>query len=264
VAGPKTSVRTHAQLAGEGALIAMIHGIGASTSSWAGLVPLLRDRFACLSYDLRGHGLSEVVPGRYELDAYVDDLAALFDTRGIAGAHLAGHSLGGVIAQAFALRYPERTKSAILVSTAACRTPEEREAILALARTVEREGAAFIMERAMERWFTPGFQAAHPEVIARRKARVLETDPASFANAFRIYAESDLGDELRRIAAPTLILTGEHDIGSNPRIARAMAERIPGAEVEILPELRHAVLLEAPALVAERIAAFVTRLESGR
>ena len=260
--GSATSVRTHARSDGEGSPIAMIHGIGASTDSWAGLVPLLSDRFACLSYDLRGHGLSEVVAGDYGLDAYVDDLAALLDARGIADTHLAGHSLGGVIAQAFALRYPERTRSAILVSTAACRTPEEREAILGLARTAAREGAAFIMERAIERWFTPGFQAAHPEAIARRKARVLETDPASFASAFRIYAESDLCGELHRIAAPTLILTGENDVGSNPRIARAMAARIPSAELEIFPDLRHAVLLEAPALVAERIAAFVTKLES--
>ncbi len=257
-----TPVRTHSRLEGEGPLITMIHGIGASTDSWAGVVPLLRDRFACLSYDLRGHGRSEVVAGDYGLDAYVDDLAALLDDRGIAASHLAGHSLGGVIAQAFALRYPERTKSAILVSTAACRTADEREAILGLARTVAREGAGFIMARAMERWFTPGFQQAHPEVIAGRKARVLETDPASFAGAFRIYAESDLGDELHRIAAPTLILTGENDVGSNPRIARAMAERIPGAELEIFPELRHAVLLEAPGLVAEKIAAFVTKLEA--
>jgi len=263
VAGSSPAVRTHAELEGEGPPIVMIHGIGASTASWAGLVPLLRDRFACLAYDLRGHGRSAVAPGRTELDDYVDDLTALFDERGLAGAHLAGHSLGGVIAQAFALRHPERTKSVILVSTAACRTPEEREAILALARTVEREGAAFIMEHAMARWFTPEFQAAHPEAIARRKAGVLATDPAAFAAAFRIYAESDLGDALHSIAAPTLILTGENDVGSNPRIARAMAERIPDAEVEILPELRHAVLLEAPALVADRIAAFVTRIEAG-
>lgn len=259
---PATSPRTHVQEEGAGPLITMIHGIGASTESWAGLVPLLRDRFACLSYDLRGHGRSEVVPGRYELDAYVDDLAALLDARGIQACHLAGHSLGGVIAQAFALKYPERTKSAILVSTAACRTPEEREAILGLARMVEREGVAFIIDRAIERWFTSAFQQAHPEVIARRKARVLETDPESFANAFRIYAESDLGDELHRIAAPTLIITGENDVGSSPRIAEAMAERIPGAELEVVPELRHAVLLEAPALVAEPIAAFVAKLEA--
>jgi pimeloyl-ACP methyl ester carboxylesterase len=259
---PATSPRTHAQLEGEGPLITMIHGIGASTESWAGLVPLLSDRFACLSYDLRGHGRSEVVPGRYQLEAYVDDLAALRDARGRAASHRAGQPPRGVIAQADALKHPARTKSAILVSTAACRTPEERAAILGLARTVEREGAAFIMERAMERWFTPAFRAAHPEVIARRKARVLETDPNSFANAFRIYAESELGGELHRIAAPSLILTGENDVGSNPRIARAMAERIPGAELEVFPELRHAVLLEAPDLVAERIAAFLARLES--
>jgi 3-oxoadipate enol-lactonase len=262
VTGAQGPIRSHARLEGEGPPITLIHGIGASTDSWAGVVPLLSDRFACLSYDLRGHGRSEVVPGRYGLEAYIEDLAALLDDRGIEDTHLAGHSLGGVIAQAFALRYPERTKSAILVSTAACRTADEREAILALARTVAREGAGFIMERAMERWFTPGFQTAHPEVIARRKARVLETDPASFAGAFRIYAESDLGDQLHRIAAPTLILTGENDVGSNPRIARAMAERIPGAELEILPDLRHAVLLEAPAVVAEKIAAFVMKLET--
>lgn len=257
----RMAVRTHAVLEGSGPPIVLIHGIGASTDSWAGVAGRLTDRFACLRYDLRGHGQSEVVRGRYELEDYVEDLAALLDERGIEKAHLAGHSLGGVIAQGFALACPERVLSLILVSTAACRTPEEKAAILALARTVESEGAAVIMDRAMERWFTPAFRSAHSEVIERRKRQVLATDAESFANAFRIYAESDLGARLHNIRAPTLILTGEHDVGSNPRIAKVMHERIAGSRLQIFPELRHAVLLEAPELVAAEIARFLGAAE---
>lgn len=251
--------RTHAVATGRGPHLTLIHGIGASTESWAGLVPRLAARFTCLSYDLRGHGRSPVVAGRYGLDDYVADLLALLDDRGIAKTSLAGHSLGGVIAQGFALAHPERVERLILISTAACRTPEEREAILGLAGTVAREGAESVMERAMARWFTPAFQATHREVIAHRKAQVLATDPASFANAFRIYAESDLGEALPGITTPTLILTGENDVGSNPRIAHAMHERIFGAKLRILPDLRHAVLLEAPELVADEMIGFLSR-----
>ena len=80
---------------------------------------------------------------------------------------------------------------------------------------------------------------------------------AGDAAAYRVFAESDLDEELRQIQAPTLIVTGEHDIGSTAEMAMQMHERIAGSRVEILPVLRHGILVEAPDLVAGLLREFL-------
>ncbi len=251
------SIRSNFRVDGDGPRVTFIHGIGAAIDGWDGVVAELSDRFRCLRYDLRGHGESPLPPLPYGLDEYVADLAALLDQQDVPTTHLVGHSLGGMIAQGYALRHPERVGKIVLVSTVAGRNAEERQAIVDLVETLEREGAANILDRAIGRWFTPAFAAANPQVIARRKARVLGTDPDAFAAAFRTYAEQEFDREIRDIRAPTLIMTGEHDVGANVRMARLMYERIRGARLEILSNLRHAVLAEAPALVASHSAGFL-------
>ena len=84
----------------------------------------------------------------------------------------------------------------------------------------------------------------------------MENDPRAYAAAYHVLATTDLADEASRIRVPTLIVTGEGDIGSNPRMARLLHARIPGSELEILPGLRHAILIEAPATVAWLLDAF--------
>lgn len=242
---------------GDGAAVTFIHGLGSAHDAWDGIVAQLSHAYQCQRYDLRGHGQSPVPPPPYALDDFVDDLAALLDARGISASHLIGHSLGGLIAQAFALRYPRRVSSLVLLSTVAGRTPEERQAAIKLVETLEEKGAAGILDQALERWFTPAFRAANPEIIEARKLRVLSTDPAAFAASFRVYAESDFSDEISTITAPTLIMTGENDGGSNPRIARYMHEKIAGSQLVIIPELRHNILLEGTAFVAGRIRDFL-------
>ena len=96
---------------GSGPALFLIHGIGARRTTFVGLVEALKDRFTCISYDLRGHGESPVPEGRFGLDHLVDDLEALRARLGIDKAHIAGHSLGGMIGPAYARRHPERVLS---------------------------------------------------------------------------------------------------------------------------------------------------------
>ena len=250
-------VECHWAVDGEGAAVTFIHGLGSAHDAWDGIVAELSHAYQCLRYDLRGHGQSPVPPPPYVLDDFVDDLAALLDARDIAASHLVGHSLGGLIAQAFALRHPSRVASLVLLSTVAGRSQEERQAVIRLVETLERKGAAGILDQSLERWFTPAFREAHPDIIEKRRQRVLATDPAAFAAAFRVYAESDFGDEISAITAPTLIMTGENDVGSNPRIARYMHDKIAGSQLVIIPDLHHNILLEGTAFVAGRIRDFL-------
>jgi (E)-2-((N-methylformamido)methylene)succinate hydrolase len=169
-----------------------------------------------------------------------------------------GFSLGGLIAQRFALDHPQRLMRVGLISAIAGRTPEEKEHALRRADELrEGGGAASHLGHAVTRWFTDAFREAHPDVVEGRKQRILANHPQCYAAAYRVLAAYDLADELTQIQHETLVATGEFDQGSNTRMSRFMAERIPHAQLRILPGMKHALLLECPDRLADLIRSFV-------
>jgi (E)-2-((N-methylformamido)methylene)succinate hydrolase len=252
------SISMHMDVRGEegGRRAVFVHGVGSHLESWDGVTGRLGRGVRSLCYDLRGHGESEKAPGPYSMDQFVDDLRGLVQYLGWPRFDLVGFSLGGLIAQAYTLHYPEAVRSLTIISSVAGRTAEERERVASRARTLSTSGATTHLAEAVDRWFSDEFRAAHPEVVEARKLRSLNNDPLTYAAAYRVLAHSDFADQLHDIRCPALIMTGEHDVGSSPRMARLMAERIAGARLEILPRLRHSVLLEAPDQVGALIEGF--------
>lgn len=244
---------------GSGPPLILIHGIGASRHSWDGLVRELRGEFRCVGYDLRGHGLSPKPAPPYTLDDLVEDLEALRRELGIERAHFAGHSLGGMIGPAYARRYPERVLSLGLYSTAAFRTADDAAKVRGVVAAMRAQGIGPVLETLKDRWFTPAFGQRSPEVIERRMQQVLDTDPEVFLSVFDIYAETEMAPWLREVQHPCLVLTGENDGGCSPRLNREIAAALPDAELVVLPVLRHAILLEAPEVVAAPVLDFLRR-----
>lgn len=234
-----------------------VHGVGSYLEAWDGVVRVLDPDFRILRFDLRGHGQSMRVKGRYEIGDFVGDLLALADHAGFVEFDLAGFSLGGLIAQRTALDYPQRVKRLVLISTVAGRNDDEQARVKArlAALTSSDRGAHY--DASLNRWFTEAFQTANPELMQSLRARNAANDPECYAAAYRVLAETDLGPELGWIACPTLIMTGEEDQGSNPRMARFMHEKIRGSQLAILPGLRHSILQEAPDQVASHIGNFL-------
>lgn len=252
-------VRSAFSVEGEGPPLFMIHGIGASRRSWDGLVKLLRDRYRCISYDLRGHGRSPMVPVPFGLDDLVDDLEALRAELGIERAHFIGHSLGGMIGPAYARRYPQHVISLGLLSTAAGRTAEDSAKVKGVVRAMEEKGIPPVLETLKDRWFTPEFGQKRPDVIANRLKQVIETDAGIFLNVFHIYAETEMAPWLKEVKSPSLVLTGEFDGGCPPRLNEFIAGELDNSELVILGGLRHAILLEAPERVAGPVGAFLAK-----
>ena len=110
---------------------------------------------------------------------------------------------------------------------------------------------------AQERWFTAEFIARNPDLVDLRMRQLQENHAPSYAAAYTVFSTSDLGDRLHAIRAPTLVATGEHDIGSNTRMARFMHTQIEGSRLDILPGLRHSILVEAPELVTRLVRDFL-------
>jgi pimeloyl-ACP methyl ester carboxylesterase len=244
---------------GEGPPLFLIHGIGARRTAWTRLIGHLKDRFTCISYDLRGHGESPLPQGRFGLEDLIEDLEHLRAKLGIVKAHVAGHSLGGMIGPAYARRYPERVHSLGLLSTAAFRTEDDRAKVQAVVSAMRERGIGQVLDTLTARWFTDSFAEQNPDVIEWRKQQVVATDPDVFLNVFDIYAETEMGPWLHEIDVPALVMTGELDGGCNPRLNNLIAEAMPRAELVVLDGLKHAILIEA----SERVATPDAKLPSG-
>ncbi len=242
---------------GSGPDLVLIHGIGACYNTWDGVVPLLQDRYRCIRYDLRGHARSPMPAEPFTLDHLVADLERIFERLNIQQAHVAGHSLGGMIAPMFALKHPEQTLSMGLLSTAAGRTDEEKAKVIGLVEAMEQQGVAPLLDQLVIRWFTDEFIESHPEVVEARRQKVLDTDETIFLNVFRIYAETEMAPVLSKINTPALVMTGELDGGCNPRINKFIASELSNAKLEILPGLKHAIFLQDPARAATHMGEFL-------
>ncbi|MEM6577463.1 MAG: alpha/beta hydrolase [Pseudomonadota bacterium] len=244
---------------GSGPPLILIHGIGAARNTWAKALPVLTPHFTVVTYDLRGHGASPMPEGEFGLDALVNDLERVRERSGFKSAHVAGHSLGGMIGPAYARRFPERVLSLGLLSTAAFRTKEDSRKVWGVVEAMEEKGIPQILPTLTDRWFTDAFIAEHPDVVERRLKQVIDTDAEVFLNVFRIYAGTEMAPWLHEVTAPSLVLTGENDGGCNPRLNKEIDDALPNSELVVLPGYKHSLLLEAGDVVARHIVDFITR-----
>ena len=249
-------------VSGSGPALYMVHGIGSRRSTWDALVDSLSDRFACVAYDLRGHGESPVPPVPYTLDDLVDDLESLRIQLGHEQIHIIGHSLGGMVGPAYARTHPERTLSVGLLSTAAGRTSEDSTKVRGVVQRMRDEGIERVLTTLVDRWYTSEFASANPQIIEARIEQVLTTPPDVFLSVFDIYAETEMAPWLSEIEQPCLVLTGEHDPGCSPRLNTFIANELPNSELMVLEGLRHSILVEAPDQVAPIVGEFLSRVSA--
>lgn len=252
------AVTLNYRLEGHGSeCLVCIHGVGSSLLAWEPVVQRLKGDFTILTFDLRGHGASTLQKGFYDIDEMVDEVLGLAAGVGFESFNLAGFSLGGLIAQRLALRYPAKVARLILLSTVAGRNDEERARVAARLEALRTQERGSHYDASLSRWLTDAFQVNNPELVKQLRERNAQNDPECYASAYRVLAQSDFGAELHRLQCPTLIVTGSDDAGSNPRMARFMHDEIAGSELRILPGLRHSILTEAPDTVASMIQNFI-------
>ena len=201
-----------------------------------------------MTFDNRGIGESDVPPGPYSTVAMAEDVVAVLDAAGLERAHLVGTSLGGMVAQEVALARPERVDRLVLVCTTpggphAYPLPARTLALMAEAPTLAPEVA---LRRFVENALAPGTAS---DVVERVYALRLANppDPAGWLAQAAAGAAHDAWARLPELAAPTLVLHGTADTVVDHRNAALLAERIPGARVELLDGAGHLLFWERPA-----------------
>lgn len=225
---------------GRGAPVLLIMGLGYPSYAWHRTRPVLAAHYRTIALDNRGVGRSDVPPGPYPIALMASDAAAVLDAAGVESAHVFGVSMGGMIAQEFALQYPQRVRSLILGCTAAggpTAVRAEREATqMLMARdkmTAEQAAEAavpFIYDSATPReWID--------EDIAVR--RPWFPQPEAYAAQLQGIIAWEAYSRIQGITAPTLVIHGERDRLVPPGNGKLIAERIPGARLVMIPHASH-------------------------
>jgi 3-oxoadipate enol-lactonase len=222
------------------------HALGANSHIWGYQLPLLTAKFRVLVYDLPGHGESDPPIGSDSFDDFANDLAALLDHARISRIALVGLSIGGMIAQHFALLHPDRLRALVLCSTG-CQTNEAGKKVFEdRIAQVNEGGIETQVEGSIGRWFTPQFTNAAPATIEWVKWMYRNTSPAGFTNGCRAIQKLDTVDRLSRITVPTLLVPGELDPAFPESISRTMQSRIKDAQLEVLTAAAHIGNVERP------------------
>jgi pimeloyl-ACP methyl ester carboxylesterase len=246
---------------GDGEPLLLIHGLGYDRRGWGPLPALLAADFQVLIFDNRGVGESDVPEGPYAVSQMAADAVAVLDDAGVDRAHVLGVSLGGYIAEEIALTYPDRVRKLVLGSTAPGGTrshPMPQAGLEAFGRfpTMEREAGLRLM---VENSLGAHGVRERPELVEEIFAYRLERAPTLAGWQAQAYAGAtfDAYDRVSGIAAPTLVIQGGADTVVDPRNADLLAELIPDARVEVVPERGHLVVWQEAELLAPIVREFL-------
>ena len=252
---------------GSGQPVVLIHGFPLNGESWGKQQAALLDAgYRVIAYDRRGFGASTKVASGLDYDTFAADLHALLEDLDLSDVVLVGFSMGALVAQRFAIDHPHLVRRMVLVSGVFDRTAEERSAIVARVADVRAGAYRDSIQPALDRWFTPDFAAAHPDVVQAVRDRMLANEVLSYADAYEVFATGDeeLVPLVHRITAPTLVVTGADDQRSTPAMAERLAAALPDGTAAVVPGVRHLLPLERPALLADLVRDFLHEPEEGR
>jgi pimeloyl-ACP methyl ester carboxylesterase len=234
---------------GNGQPLLLLHGFPLDHHLWDEVAALLEDTFDLIIPDLRGFGQSETVDSPYTMDDYASDIAGLLDQLNIQKAAIAGHSMGGYVALAFARRFPERVRALALVSSQAPADPPERkEGRYKSAVDVAEKGIGGVVEA-----MTPKFTTdSRLQALARESME--KQQPAAYIGALKAMAErADSTPLLSTFRFPVVIVHGDADALIPVERAREIKDAVPASHYVELKGKGHVPMLEAAKETAEAL-----------
>ena len=227
--------------------------LGSDLRMWNGQLAL-SDRLRLIRIDHRGHGGSPAPPGPYSIADLATDVLELIDQLGLQRVSYAGLSLGGMIGIWLAANAPERIDRLVLLCTAA--RMSNADAFAKRAKAVRTASTTEpIADAVIDRWLTPDFAAARPEVRRRLRDMITACDPNGYAACCQAIAVMDLRPALARINVPTLIVSATDDLATPPELQAEIAAGIAGARHELIGPAAHVAAVEQPSQINQLIGA---------
>ena len=254
-------ITLHYQLIGapEGKpVIVFSNSLGTDFRIWRDVIVRLAGDFAIVTYDKRGHGLSDTGSAPYRMDDHVADLAGLLDLLNVRDAIICGLSVGGLIAQGLYASRPDLVRALILCDTGhKIGTDDLWNSRIS---AIEENGIAAISDAILERWFTQKFRDEETEAFAGYRNMLCRTPAAGYAGTACAIRDTDFTEQAKRIAVPSIGIVGDQDGATPPELVEEMAKLIPGARYQVIPGAGHLPCIEQPAVLTDVIRAFVDTL----
>ena len=248
------TVELHHRIDGSGPRVLLLHAVGMDLTLLDAITTILAKEFSVLRTDLRGHGRSPYVPAA-SLEDYADDVHALLTRLNFAPCAVAGFAMGGMVAQALAVKYPQDVSALVLANINHQQTEQSFAALMGRVEDARRGGMAPILDVTMERWFNAPFRQKGGDAAVR--ARLLANDIRGWCDGFTAMANVNTASKLKSIKVPTLCLAGEVDKSTPPAVVKAMADAIPGARYAVLPNGPHMPFVEMPEETAKVVGGFL-------
>ncbi|HZR76805.1 alpha/beta hydrolase [Bradyrhizobium sp.] len=233
--------------------IALIHSLALDRTFWDGVVPLLTPHADVLAYDCRGHGQSARVRMTYTPELFAGDLANLLDHVGWRRAIIAGCSMGGCVAQAFAGAYPERAQALAVMDSTAWYGPTAPKDWRERAATAATKGLSALIGFQATRWVSDAFREQHPDVMQKHIDVFLANDVECYRATCQMLGDADLRHYQAAMRLPVSVIVGEEDYATPVAMSEQLHEALRNATLSVLPNVRHLTPIECPELIAEKI-----------
>ena len=241
---------------GAGPHLLLIHSLLTELTVFDRVLPRLAEKHSVTRFNLPGFGASAPVVSNSVAD-HADHVARVMDALKLpTDTTVFGNGFGAFVALELAIRHGQRFGKLIVADTLAAFPEQARVPFRIMAEKVSSGGMQAVLDTAIGRMFPPAFAQAHPHVIAERKAKLGAVDPQCFARACLALASMDLTTQVSGIKMPTLVLCGALDQTTPPPLAKQLAETIPGARYEAIPDSGHCPMLEQPEALIASILAF--------
>jgi 3-oxoadipate enol-lactonase len=226
--------------------LVLSHSLACSVRMWDPQIEALKGEYRILAYDTRGHGATEATKGAYTLELLADDLFSLLKELKIEKTHYCGLSMGGMIGQTFALKYPGIFKTLTLADTTshypAAAAPLWAERI----KTAESKGMEPLAQPTLERWFTEPFRKSNPAEVDAIRKLIVSTPVAGYAGCSSAIPKINVTARLKEIKCPILVIVGADDPGTPVAMAQEIHANAPGSKLVVLPQAAHLANLEQP------------------
>lgn len=249
------SIRIHRR--GSGATLVLLHCLGVDHGLWDIAAAGLENSFTLLSYDFPGHGETRVPDRAYSIEDLSRQLTAVLEREGVSRVHVAGISLGGLVAQHFAATNPGQVDRLVLIDTTPRYTDEARQMWVERAHAARSAGVSSLIDGLLKIWFSEDFAAKNPPAVRYVRDRFSRASSEGYALACEALGAADLRPLAARIKAPTLVFCGKDELPPFQEAAHWLRQNIKGARLEWLSPAKHASVLEQPQDFVTRTCAFL-------
>ena len=239
-------------------MIVFSNSLGTDHRIWGDVVKNLAMEFSIITYDKRGHGLSDLGETPYTMETHVTDLAGLLDRLGATQSVICGLSVGGLIAQGLYAKRPDQVRAMILCDTGSKIGNDIvwNDRI----RAIEQGGIESIADVIISRWFTPGFRSEANPAFAGSRNMLVRQSTAGYIATCAAIRDADFREIATTISVPTLCLVGDGDVTTPPHFVEALAQSIPRARYEVIRGAGHISCIEQPEALSALIRDFVRTL----